>query len=100
MPDLKKVSRELFGMIQAGTKCDELKDLGGWKSRQMVDRYARFATEHLLAHKKARYRRALNPVMTRLDRKSIHSVSLLLLLLTCLIRRDGRAPITRLISRA
>ena len=25
---------------QAGTSCDELKDLGGWKSRQMVDRYA------------------------------------------------------------
>lgn len=34
---------------QAGTSCDELKDLGGWKSRQMVDRYAKFATEHLTA---------------------------------------------------
>jgi integrase len=34
---------------QAGTSCDELKDLGGWKSRQMVDRYAKFATEHLAA---------------------------------------------------
>ena len=32
---------------QAGTRCDELKDLGGWKSRVMVDRYAKFATEHL-----------------------------------------------------
>jgi integrase len=32
---------------QAGTSCDELKDLGGWKSRSMVDRYAKFATEHL-----------------------------------------------------
>lgn len=32
---------------QAGTTCDELKDLGGWKSRQMVDRYAKFATEQL-----------------------------------------------------
>lgn len=32
---------------QAGTSCDELKDLGGWKSRTMVDRYAKFATEHL-----------------------------------------------------
>lgn len=32
---------------QAGTSCDELKELGGWKSRQMVDRYAKFATEHL-----------------------------------------------------
>lgn len=32
---------------QAGTTCDELKDLGGWKSRVMVDRYAKFATEHL-----------------------------------------------------
>jgi len=34
---------------QAGTSCDELKDLGGWKSRVMVDRYAKFATEHLAA---------------------------------------------------
>lgn len=32
---------------QAGTSCDELKDLGGWKSRSMVDRYAKFATENL-----------------------------------------------------
>jgi len=32
---------------QAGTSCDELRDLGGWKSRVMVDRYAKFATEHL-----------------------------------------------------
>ena len=32
---------------QAGTSCDELKDLGGWKSRVMVDRYAKFATENL-----------------------------------------------------
>ena len=24
-----------------------VEDMGGWKSRQMVDRYARFATEHL-----------------------------------------------------
>jgi integrase len=34
---------------QAGTTCDELKDLGGWKSRVMVDRYAKFGTEHLAA---------------------------------------------------
>jgi len=32
---------------QAGTSTDELKDLGGWKSRVMVDRYAKFDTEHL-----------------------------------------------------
>jgi len=32
---------------QAGTSCDELKDLGGWKSRSMVDRYAKFSTENL-----------------------------------------------------
>jgi integrase len=32
---------------QAGTSTDELKDLGGWKSRCMVDRYAKYATEHL-----------------------------------------------------
>jgi integrase len=34
---------------QAGTSCDELKELGGWKSRVMVDRYAKFGTEHLAA---------------------------------------------------
>jgi integrase len=34
---------------QVGTSCDELKELGGWKSRSMVDRYAKFATEHLAA---------------------------------------------------
>lgn len=33
---------------QAGTSCDELKDLGGWKSRQMVDRYAKYSTENLV----------------------------------------------------
>jgi integrase len=33
---------------QAGNSCDELKDLGGWKSRSMVDRYAKFATENLM----------------------------------------------------
>lgn len=32
---------------QLGTSTDELKDLGGWKSRVMVDRYAKCATEHL-----------------------------------------------------
>jgi len=32
---------------QSGTSCDELKELGGWKSRSMVDRYAKFATENL-----------------------------------------------------
>jgi integrase len=34
---------------QSGTSTDELKELGGWKSRVMVDRYAKFATEHLAA---------------------------------------------------
>lgn len=33
---------------QAGTGCDELQDLGGWKSRSMVDRYAKFATDNLV----------------------------------------------------
>jgi hypothetical protein len=37
------------GNRQAGTSCDQLKDLGGWKSRVMVDRYAKYATEHLAA---------------------------------------------------
>ena len=32
---------------QTGTWTDELKDLGGWKSRVTVDRYAKYATEHL-----------------------------------------------------
>ncbi|NTV09149.1 MAG: site-specific integrase [Zoogloea sp.] len=32
---------------QSGTSCDELKELGGWKTRSMVDRYAKFATDHL-----------------------------------------------------
>jgi len=32
---------------QKGTSCDELKDLGGWKTRSMVDRYAKFAAENL-----------------------------------------------------
>jgi hypothetical protein len=32
-----------------GTSCDELKDLRGWKSRVMVDRYAKLATEHQAA---------------------------------------------------
>ncbi|MBX9810953.1 MAG: site-specific integrase [Burkholderiales bacterium] len=34
---------------QSGTSCDELKELGGWKTRSMVDRYAKFGTEHLAA---------------------------------------------------
>jgi len=32
---------------QAGTSCDKLKDFGAWKTRSMVDRYAKFATENL-----------------------------------------------------
>lgn len=32
---------------QAGTSCDELNYLGGWKSQSMVDRYAKFATDNL-----------------------------------------------------
>jgi integrase len=31
---------------QAGTSCDELKDLGGWKYRVMVDRYAKYSTDN------------------------------------------------------
>lgn len=34
---------------QAGTSCDKLKDVGGWKSRTMVNRYAKLATENLLS---------------------------------------------------
>ena len=32
---------------QAGTSCDKLQGLRGWKSRNMVDRYAKFATDNL-----------------------------------------------------
>ena len=32
-----------------GSSLNELKDLGGWKSRIMVNRYAKYATEHLHA---------------------------------------------------
>jgi hypothetical protein len=32
---------------QAGTSTDEVKDLGGWMSRVIVDRYAKFAAGHL-----------------------------------------------------
>jgi hypothetical protein len=32
---------------QDGTSCDELKELGGWKTWFMVNRYEKFATEHL-----------------------------------------------------
>ncbi|MGV8893828.1 MAG: hypothetical protein ACOH2K_12970 [Burkholderiaceae bacterium] len=31
----------------ASPSCDELKELGDWKSRNRVDRYAKFATENL-----------------------------------------------------
>ena len=34
---------------QQGTSTDVLKELGGWKSRVMVDRYAKFGSEHLTA---------------------------------------------------
>mgnify|MGYP001436795671 FL=1 len=32
---------------RARTSCNVLKDLGGWKSSVIVDRYAKYATEHL-----------------------------------------------------
>ena len=37
---------------QNGTSCDELKELGGWKSRSMVDRYAKFAHRTLGSSRK------------------------------------------------
>jgi hypothetical protein len=54
---------------QAGTSCDELKDLGGWKSRQMVDRYAKFATENLLSAA-SRIERGEGRNVTELSRSS------------------------------
>jgi hypothetical protein len=38
----------LTGIGRARTSTDELKTLGGWKTRSMVDRYAKFGTEHLM----------------------------------------------------
>ena len=38
---------------QSGTSCDELKELGGWKSRSMVDRYAKFASLNFHARRLA-----------------------------------------------
>lgn len=52
---------------QAGTSCDELKDLGGWKSRNMVDRYAKFATENLAAAA-ARIEQGMQDNVIRLSR--------------------------------
>jgi integrase len=54
---------------QSGTSCDELKDLGGWKSRVMVDRYAKFGTEHLTVAA-ARIERGRGPNVIELTRFS------------------------------
>lgn len=40
--------RGLRGIAKGGTSCNEFKELGGWKSREMVDRYANYATTHLV----------------------------------------------------
>lgn len=36
-------------LVATGTGSGKTECLGGWKSRQMVDRYAKFATENLLS---------------------------------------------------
>ena len=68
---------------QAGTSTDELKELGGWKSRCMVDRYAKFATDHLAA------------AATRIESKGVA---------TCpektRFRHGGRKPKLRLVSKS
>ncbi len=46
-PQIQRYTHWTSWHRQAGTSCDELKELGGWKTRSMVDRYAKFATEHL-----------------------------------------------------
>ena len=46
-----------FWHRQAVISCDELKDLGGWKTRCRLDQYAKFATENL-AHAAARIENA------------------------------------------
>ena len=48
---------------RAGASYDELKDLGGWKSSNMVDRYVKFATENLAF--------AASRIETEKDRKVI-----------------------------
>ncbi|MGO4814234.1 tyrosine-type recombinase/integrase [Cupriavidus sp. 2MCAB6] len=58
---------------QAGTSCDELKELGGWKSRSMVDRYAKFATENLTAAA-ARIEEAQRVITGTLPSRSCHGV--------------------------
>lgn len=68
---------------QAGTSTDELKELGGWKSRSMVDRYAKFATDHLAAAAtRIESERAVNvPEITR-------------------FRHVGRKPVLRLVAKS
>ena len=55
-PCVSHPSAELVQYRQAGTRCDELKDLGGWKSHVMVDRYAKFGTERCGGEDRARMR--------------------------------------------
>jgi integrase len=38
---------------QQGTPLDRLKELGGWKTFDMVERYAHLSTEHLAPHANA-----------------------------------------------
>ena len=65
---------------QAGTSCDELKELGGWKSREMVDRYAKYATTHLAeAAKRIERERSENVInvvtfMSRSDEGGDHAL--------------------------
>lgn len=42
---------------QAGTPCDELKELSGWKSREIVSRYAKYAATPRLAEAAMRIER-------------------------------------------
>lgn len=68
---------------QAGTSTDELKELGGWKSRSMVDRYAKFATHHLAA------------AATRIESSCAATVPV-----TARLRHSGRKPILRVVGKS
>ena len=68
---------------QAGTSTGELKELGGWKSRVMVDRYAKFAMHHLVA------------AAARIESKCAENVPKL-----ARFRHVGRMPVLRLVAKS
>ena len=46
----RKFSEEqIIGFLRQAEADMPIKELGGWRSREMVDRYAKYATTHLAA---------------------------------------------------